>query len=438
MPQMSEQHWRQLLSRIAQQSCVLLLGPDIPLVVGGVAQPSLVSRLSDMLAAELTNAPDPSLSLAEIAQEVESESDHMNLEMLVEDFHRSHPVADSEIHDDLASIGFPLVVTSSHDGLMEDALRKAGKRPVSEFYDFRGTRQKVEHEATVQEPLVYHIQGSLQRLDSLVITEQDLLEYLVAVASGSPALPDRIRSALQDDRCSFLFIGFGLNRWHLRLLVHLLRGPRPRSMSFAIEAASRLEAASDEQAVLFFRRGFKVETFRVDVPAFARELRVRCDAQRQFVGPIRQVRFHAHKPTVFISYDRRNASKADRVFAALEAEGCLPWLDRHRLEPASDWNAEIEAQLRACDYFLFLNSREANGRHEAFVTREVNMARDRAKSFREGIRFIIPACIDDSPVREELAQYQGLDCAAEGGVEEARQYEQLCVIMQRDLQRRGK
>lgn len=437
MAQMSEQHWKQLLSRIAQKSCVLLLGPDVPLVANGVAQPSLVNRLCDTLASTLRGS-EPGLSLAEIAQEVESQTDRLNLEMLVGDFHLENATLTSEIHDDLASIGFPLVVTSSHDSLMKNSLCGSGKSPVVEIYDFRGTRQKVEHEATAQQPLVYHIQGALERPGSLVITEQDLLEYLVAIASGNPALPDRIRATLQDDRCSFLFVGFGLNRWHLRLLVHLLRGPRPRSMSFAIEAANKIEAGNDEQAILFFQRGFKVETFKVEVPAFVRELRERCEAQRQFVGPVLPTRFLTHKPSVFISYDRRNAKKADRVFAALEAEGCIPWLDRHRLEPGVEWNHEIDTQLRGCDYFLFLNSREANERPEAFVTREVNIARDRAKSFREGIRFIVPACIDDTPLRQELGPYQAHDCAATEGPEEARQYELLCESLQRDLQRRGK
>ena len=56
----------------------------------------------------------------------------------------------------------------------------------------------------------------------LVLTETDLIDYLVNIVSGNPKVPDRVRCILNNPRSSFLFLGFGFHNWYLRVLLQVL------------------------------------------------------------------------------------------------------------------------------------------------------------------------------------------------------------------------
>ncbi len=62
---------------------------------------------------------------------------------------------------------------------------------------------------TPDRPLVYELFGSLEDSASLLLTENDLLDFLVNVAKNTPALPKDLTSRFSDPKTSFLFLGFG-------------------------------------------------------------------------------------------------------------------------------------------------------------------------------------------------------------------------------------
>ncbi|HZC02035.1 MAG TPA: hypothetical protein VE844_11940, partial [Gammaproteobacteria bacterium] len=59
---------------------------------------------------------------------------------------------------------------------------------------------------TVKEPLVYDLYGSRTEPESLVLIENDRLEFLVNVIKGSTELPPFIRSQFANSDTSFLFV----------------------------------------------------------------------------------------------------------------------------------------------------------------------------------------------------------------------------------------
>ncbi|HAO20607.1 MAG TPA: hypothetical protein DCQ37_09125, partial [Desulfobacteraceae bacterium] len=72
--------------------------------------------------------------------------------------------------------------------------------------------------------------------ESLVMTENDLLDFLVSVISKAPGLPASITSELNSTDKNFLFLGFGFKHWYLRILLHVLAGnSHKKSRSFALE-----------------------------------------------------------------------------------------------------------------------------------------------------------------------------------------------------------
>ncbi len=136
----------------------------------------------------------------------------------------------------LADLGLPVYMTTSPHSFLEDALEKAGRQPRSDFCRWRpGLEQPSSPLAggyvpSAAEPLVFHLFGSDEQPASLVLTEDDHLQFLVGLARGSgtnvdPA-PPVVRQALAS--CAPMLLGFGLGSWAFRTLFWSMIQPPPR------------------------------------------------------------------------------------------------------------------------------------------------------------------------------------------------------------------
>ena len=139
----------------------------------------------------------------------------------------------------LASLPFPLFVTSRHDGTLQGYLEKQGKRPRIKSYHFHGDHTNILRDlGSAEEPVIYQLYGSFDDRSSLVVTEHDLLDFLRAVVANDPGLPVDLLNLFRDQ--NVLFLGFGLGDYHLRVLLHALNLSK-RSISFALENAPVIE-----------------------------------------------------------------------------------------------------------------------------------------------------------------------------------------------------
>jgi hypothetical protein len=95
---------------------------------------------------------------------------------------------------------------------IEDAGRK-GERgstrwaPQRGYYRFRSPSYTRLSSPTAEQPLVYYLFGHHEDRESLVLTEADLIEFLVAIVGAKPPVPDQVRSILADPDASYLFLG---------------------------------------------------------------------------------------------------------------------------------------------------------------------------------------------------------------------------------------
>jgi hypothetical protein len=120
----------------------------------------------------------------------------------------------------LAAQPFPLYITTNPDGLLEAALVAAGKAPralLCPWNDYVERSQDAYDETpSVERPLVYHLFGSLDEPDSLVLTEDDYFNYLIGVTSNRKLIPEVVRRALADT--ALLFLGFRMDDWNFRVI----------------------------------------------------------------------------------------------------------------------------------------------------------------------------------------------------------------------------
>lgn len=106
---------------------------------------------------------------------------------------------------------------------------------------------------------------------------------------------------------------------------------------------------------------------------------------------------HGNLPRVFIAYAVEDRELADRLFACLEAWGCAPWLDRHKLLPGQDWPRRIQDAIESSDFFIACFSANSVNKRGGFQA-EVRQALDCARKIPLDDVFLIPVRLNDCRV----------------------------------------
>jgi hypothetical protein len=242
------------------------------------------------------------------------------------------------------------VLTTCHDNLLAEAFIAENKSPTRYWYHYRGEprdNRELNTALSRDAPAVYHLFGSFDEPNSLVLTENDLLDFINHFISSRPSLPNSLRSLLRNN--TFLFVGFGVKYWYIRLLLKILiRTLDLPPASIALEHLGDLGIKEREQTILFYSRGVRVELVDMEIDAFLRELSRRLDESPGYVGTEKQ---QIRLAQVFISYERSDEDFAKRLFEALPKNRFDIWID-HLLREGEDWSAELEEKIKSSDYFL--------------------------------------------------------------------------------------
>lgn len=126
----------------------------------------------------------------------------------------------------LANLPIKVYLTTTPYRIIEQALERAGKEPLIEICRWKESLDGIppsitpHYQPSPQQPLVYHLHGLDRYPDSLVLTEDDHLRFLVNISQGAGnASADRVhgivRQALFDD---LIMLGFHLSDWGFRSL----------------------------------------------------------------------------------------------------------------------------------------------------------------------------------------------------------------------------
>lgn len=144
----------------------------------------------------------------------------------------------------LARFRLPIYLTTSYYDFIERALKAEGATEVrTQFCLWNMSEDSVapEHRPddtyvpTPERPLVYHLFGLEQYPQSLVLSEDDYLDFVLALArdfdTSKRLVPLAVRRQLEE--CSLLLMGFRLTDWEFRVLfrglINLLHGSYRRT-----------------------------------------------------------------------------------------------------------------------------------------------------------------------------------------------------------------
>ena len=221
---LEDRDWDALLRRIRSGKCTPFLGAG-----AGYGVLPLGSEIAKEWAREFEYPLEDDENLARVATYLAVQNDAMYpKELLLDNWFRKIKLPDYtkpyEPHATLASLPLPLYITTNYDPFMTEALKAAGRKPHRELCKWNNSIPDQRSmfggdsafELTPEEPVVYHLHGHDEIVESLVLTEDDYLDFLVRVSKDSELLPHQIRRSLSTT--SLLFVGYSLGDWSFRVL----------------------------------------------------------------------------------------------------------------------------------------------------------------------------------------------------------------------------
>src|SRR5262245_37780972 len=147
---------------------------------------------------------------------------------MVERLKGPHPNYDDpeELHRVLAELPIPLYITTNYDDFMTRALERANRSCIRDYCRWNDYLQRLHSdseraEPTEGSPIVYHLHGYDKVPASLVLTEDDYLDFLVNLTQKEDLIPLYILRMMT--QCSLLFLGYALADWDFRVIFRWLQ-----------------------------------------------------------------------------------------------------------------------------------------------------------------------------------------------------------------------
>jgi SIR2-like domain len=195
----------------------------------------------------------------------------------------------------LARLPIPVYITTSYFNFLEQALEMEGKSPLTQvcFWSGQTSNVRAEHRNNLDldpsstNPLVYHLYGLEDYPQTLVLSEDDFINFLISIAednkTSSPRIPLYLRKAVGESQ--LLLLGYQISDWDFRILFRLLMNFRTERFSprGLLVQSTRATAHINDNQLEYLSRYFGRKSFDVawnDAELFIQELWNEWDAYR--------------------------------------------------------------------------------------------------------------------------------------------------------------
>ncbi|MCA1693977.1 MAG: SIR2 family protein [Actinobacteria bacterium] len=291
-----ESDWTVLIDKIQRRQCTPFLGagisePHVPLGA------EFSSRLAKQFGYPLTDV----WNLPRVAQFItttfgDAQFAKGQVADLILDCERRPPdFSDpTQPHRILADLRLPMYLTTNYDRFMTSALEMLVPEVSTLMcrwnYETRLTGEELVMAPTSERPLVYHLHGAATNLASMLLTEDDYVDFLMeAQADLAQVVPCPIQEAL--GTTSLLFVGYSLNDWNFRVLMRSVMRKINKS-SKRMNMSVQLPPGDDSIAP---DRRDEAEGFLCDYLG-TEQVMVHWGDARQFLAELHQ-RWEAARPT---------------------------------------------------------------------------------------------------------------------------------------------
>jgi SIR2-like domain len=270
---LSSADWHLLLGRIRRFQCTPILGPETPR--GTLPERFHIAR---EWAAGFGYPFEDSDDLARVAQFVATTLDPLALrEELLEWDKRATPPdfdAPDSAHGLLARLPVPIYITTAYDNYLVQALQANNRDARQGFCRWNrwipeggSAFDDPDFVATVANPVVFHLHGHCGVPESMVVTEDDYLDFLINTSRDEHAIPSQIKAAFT--RTSLLFLGYRLADLGFRVLIRSMASHMRSSLvkkhisAQLIQVGKEVAEAQWAQAQEYLTKYFSGDPFNI-------------------------------------------------------------------------------------------------------------------------------------------------------------------------------
>lgn len=345
-------NWDKLLRDFRENRCILLLGPRLATVShNGQTVPlreKLAAQLADALATEGVDVgQNERHDLPYIAQRFMRGNANALVDLWdkVDDFYRAEADIAPAAFEKIAQLPASIFISASPDQYLFKALKQQDKEPwPQQHYNFRRPRPfEVDMNLiSSQKPLVYNLLGSLADKESLVLTPADQVEYMRKILEKNPPVPTDLLAQFSPFR-TYVFLGFDLESWYLRLLIDGLGLTGSASFS-PLMADYPLTKATRT----FFEEKFSFHFVDDGIEQFADELLQRLNP----AGAVRSKNVVA----LAAESDRDFMADLERAILPSEKNGEISLFHADRIPPGANIADTMQAKIAEADVVLALVS----------------------------------------------------------------------------------
>jgi hypothetical protein len=323
-------------------------------------------------------------------------------------------------HRTLAAIeDFRLFVSTTPDDVLAqaiDSVRYGGTGQTQQIeYSpsslSKGHQTDLAEQWTDGQSAVLYLFGKMNVAPSYAVHDEDMLEFIHGLQAGLGPVPKHFFSEMRN--ANLLLIGCQFPDWIARFLMRLTAAQRLSEQRGRRDFVIDRTAERRSDFVVFVEQfAGSTQVLSSEPRAFVRELLARWQASRMADGTASAKR--ATEPqtslrpraAIFISYSRTDIDAARKLNDELTriAGNDIAWFDKDKVKPGDEWPRLLKEAIRACDLFMPVISRSAEGRTEAEFIDEWRTASERWRRI-DGKKFVIPVCVDAGANESTIANY---------------------------------
>ena len=415
-----EDFWADLLAHIRQRVLVPIAGPDLNVVTVDGTEKTLTQVIAQRLMQRYDlDVPSTRMTMGTAAAaflQKRGRDEGERLYRIINDIIGEFDSQSCEPLRQLASISdLQLFLSTTPDRLLARAVNdvRFHGRPRTRELTFSPNQSTGEQARNLHGPgsadtVILRLFGQAASTPQYAVHEEDQLEWVHCLMSGTGYLPDWISYALKYQ--PLLFIGCEIPDWLGRFLLRMSSHTRlslESKQTFFVHSRPAQEPLLSGFLTTYCRRT-QVQQLEMEPTEFVTELRARWEAQssggRQYQPADLDSPHVPSTPTIFISYMREDIESARRLCDVITDLGGDVWFDERRLQPGDAWEEDVLQSIRrTVRLFLPVISENTEREDEGYVFREWREAVNRSYSIPRR-RFIIPVVVDEN--HGDLASYE--------------------------------
>lgn len=364
--------FQDILSDIENETCVLIVGPDLvdfggkscfEVLCDGLQEDNQYSQLID-LSPQYVFVHEELLQLKPSAKET-------TLLRYIERFYQKQLQYD-EPFKKIAQIPFHLIISFLPDTRLKRIFEEQNLSFQYSHYPREENPQPVD-KPTKKTPLIYNILGDFNEGDA-IITFDHLFQYLSGIM-GKRELPHAIQETVKKAR-TFLFLGVHFERWYVQLILRIIT-TKDKKEKYTI-----LKNGHSSEVYTFIARRLELDFMESEPIEFLNQLYEECSERNLLKTANINV-----AAKVFISYNHNDKEHVLQIESFLKKYNIEVVRDDVNMHGGQKIEEFINA-IKDVDCVLAVLSK--NSLHSAWVSKEI------ITTLQKSRKYFLPCYLDES------------------------------------------